>query len=323
MKHFFFYLLSTLPLSGLLSQTTATFESFTIAPGGFLNGSDGNGGFSDGNIFLPNTFDSEFEFWSGWAISGGTDTLTPGFTNQYSAIAGSGYDDSDNYALSFASPTSVLALTGDAQGGMVEGLYVTNSTYAYLSMANGDAFAKQFGGESGSDPDFFLLTIKKYLNGMLGADSIDFYLADFRFEDNTQDYLVKEWTYIDLTPLGNADSLQFVLSSSDVGQFGINTPTYFCIDQVTTLDRPSGLKNYRPDLDINFFPNPTTDRVSADWTGSGQAEVFLYDIHGQALLHRSLQHGHNEILMGHRPNGQYLLKIKAGHVWSSRVIIKQ
>ena len=36
---------------------------------------------------------------------------------------------------------------------------LTNTTFAALSMRDGDAFAKQFGGVSGDDPDWFLLTI--------------------------------------------------------------------------------------------------------------------------------------------------------------------
>jgi hypothetical protein len=39
-------------------------------------------------------------------------------------------------------------------------------TYAALSMRDGDGFAKQFGGASGDDPDYFLLTIT-------GRDALD------------------------------------------------------------------------------------------------------------------------------------------------------
>jgi len=132
-----------------------------------------------------------------------------------------------------------MNLSGSAVGGVVQGLYLTNSTYAYLSMLEGDGFAKKFGGASGNDPDFFKVTIRKYLNGELGTDSVEFYLADFRFANNSQDYIVNDWTYVDLTPLGNVDYLEFSLASSDIGTFGINTPTYFCVDNVTTSDLPS------------------------------------------------------------------------------------
>ena len=44
-------------------------------------------------------------------------------------------------------------------------------------------------------------------------------LADYRFEDNSQDYIVDTWEFIDVsaTSLNAADTIAFVLSSSDVG----------------------------------------------------------------------------------------------------------
>jgi hypothetical protein len=38
---------------------------------------------------------------------------------------------------------------------------------------------------------------------------------------------------MDLTSLGGAKSLSFDYASSDVGQFGINTPLYFAMDNLT------------------------------------------------------------------------------------------
>ena len=252
-------------LTGLGAQTTVDFEQFNLSAGAFLNGSDGSGGFSAGNLFLPNTYNEEFGSWSGWAISATTDTETPGFTNQYSAYTGSGYEGSTTYAVTYTAGTgSVVEMEGEAAGGAVDGMYITNSTYAALSMLNGDMFTKKFGGETGDDPDYFLLTVKKYLGGELSTDSVDFYLADYRFEDNSQDYIVEEWTYLDLSSLGNADSLQFTLSSTDNGQFGMNTPAYFCIDNFTTADMVSNTEAL-PAGSAAVFPNPATEAWLVDW----------------------------------------------------------
>ena len=60
----------------------------------------------------------------------------------------------------------------------------------------------------------------------------------FRFVDNAQDYIVDDWTWVDLTGLGPIVGLEFTMSSSDVGEFGMNTPSYFAMDNVpepTTL----------------------------------------------------------------------------------------
>ena len=61
----------------------------------------------------------------------------------------------------------------------ITGVLVTNSTYAAISMRDGDQFAKKFGGESGDDPDFFRLVAHGYKDGSL-TDSVEFFLADYQ-----------------------------------------------------------------------------------------------------------------------------------------------
>ena len=61
---------------------------------------------------------------------------------------------------------------------------------------------------------------------------MDFYLADYRFADNGLDYIVDDWSWVDLTSLGAVDKLQFGLSSTDNGFFGMNTPAYFAMDNM-------------------------------------------------------------------------------------------
>ena len=79
---------------------------------------------------------------------------------------------------------------------------VTNTTYAWDSMLNGDGFAKQFGGASGDDPDFLQLVITGYDALGVATGSVDFLLADYRFADNAQDYILTDWTPVDLSSLG-------------------------------------------------------------------------------------------------------------------------
>jgi hypothetical protein len=72
--------------------------------------------------------------------------------------------------------------------------------------------------------------------------SVDFYLADYQFTSNCYDYILHEWTWVDLTPLGDiVKTLHFELSSSDIGAWGMNTPSYFAIDnlQYSTKSRGS------------------------------------------------------------------------------------
>lgn len=322
MKHFFTTLF-IFSLAVLNAQTTTDFEDFNLSTGEFLNGSDGSGGFDADNLFLPNTFSvfPDFTSWSGWAISADTNTTMPGFMNQYSAITGSGFEGSTTYAVNF-SVNNLLELTGDAAGKVVEGMYVTNGTYPFLSMRDGDGFAKKFGGVTGSDPDFFLLTIKKYFEGELSSDSINFYLADYRFDDNSQDYIIDEWTYVDLSSLGNVDSLHFTLSSTDVGQFGMNTPAYFFMDNFTTRDQVTFIRAPKLDLNLNIFPNPTSDFLNFNWERQ-QGVVQIVDLQGRVLIEQILQKGNNQMEVNTLVQGVYSLQLITEEGVASKRFVKQ
>lgn len=305
----------------LMGQKVIGFEEFNLAPGAFLNGSDGSGGFKSGEVFLRNAFDAQYMSWSGWAISSTTDTLTPGFTNQYSAITGKGYDGS-HYAITYAFGNNNMVLQGSAAGNPVAGMYITNSTYAYLSMKDGDAFSKRFGGATGNDPDYFLLTIKAYYKGALSADSVAVYLADYRFSDNSRDYILNQWKWADLSPLGPADSLSFSLSSSDVGLFGMNTPAYFCMDHIS-LSFPVGVAGTRvPDL-FEVYPNPTADVIQITHSESGPVDCYLFDANGKLALRQPLPAPGGQIDLQHLPPGTYFATLKGKQGQSTRVVVRE
>ena len=119
-------------------------------------------------------------------------------------------------------------------GARIQGADVTNTTYAALSMLYGDGFAKQFGGSSGNDPDWFLLTIYgTTATGAVLSSNVTFYLADYRKLNGTPDYIVSQWTPLGLSSLAGATCLYFNLTSSDNGLYGLNTPAYFAINDIS------------------------------------------------------------------------------------------
>jgi hypothetical protein len=211
------------------------------------------GSFTSRGVKFGNRHNLNFGSWSGFAYSNVTDNATPGFLNQHSAITGSGRGaGDDNYGVAFGyrenlDPQNPSQLDGlphfELPGGMhVQSAYVTNTTYAALSMRDGDPFAKKFGGPDGTDPDWFRLSVygTDASGALLGA-VVEFYLADFRFGDSQDDYIVEGWEYLDLSPLAGARRVYFNLSSSDTGEFGMNTPSFFAIDDVelTVAPEPS------------------------------------------------------------------------------------
>ena len=253
-----FILALLLPSFQAQNQVISDFEDLDLEPNSYWNGSDLSGGFTSGLAYFQNFYDTAWGTWSKWVYSNMADDSTAGYLNQYSAITAQGYDPASsggkNYGVAWipidwvsTENIPVPINFADHSAHEVQGFYATNSTYAALSMEYGDAVAKKFGGKTGDDPDYFRLTVWGYLHGNV-TDTVHFYLADYRFEDNEEDFIVKTWQWVDLTPLGKVDSLMCSLVSSDVGMFGMNTPGYFCIDHLTisTMDYIAEVLEYVP-----------------------------------------------------------------------------
>lgn len=229
---------------GSLHAAVIDFESVPLGtpngPSGVWNGQAGTGGLTIDGVGFRNSFTDfggGFTGWTGFAFSNRTNTTTPGFGNQYSTFAGEGGLGSSQFGIGYTGARIAFNQT-DLTG---TGALITNTTYAALSMTSGDMFAKKFGGASGDDLDFFKLIISGYLGGSATGRTFDFYLADYRFLDNSSDYIVDEWIQVDFSALGVADEIRFGYESSDVGGSGINTPTYFAIDNLTAVPEPSAL----------------------------------------------------------------------------------
>ena len=173
--------------------------------------------------------------WSGIAISRYHDMSTEGYTNQLSAYyedaatGFGGYKGSQTFAVNYNGQISFDDNTTECT---FYHFWVINSTYAALSMKNGDMFAKKFSYE---DNDWFKVTITaEDKGGNPTGTAVDFYLADFRTA--TSPGIITQWTKVDLTPLGNkVHTIKFNMESSDVGQWGMNTPSYFCFDNLAFL----------------------------------------------------------------------------------------
>ena len=221
-------------------QTTVDFETPLLAPDSYDQGVDGQGGFlCQGTLFSNFYADyGYYQLWENWALSNKTDTITPDYGNQFSAIPGSGQLGSSQYAIGFGSFGNNNTTTLDfVEPRSLAGGYFTNTTYDYFAMADGNGFATKF---ARAHNDYFKMTITGVdpLGNTTGSAAI--YLADFRDPairtDNprTDDYILDTWDWVNLAGLGgNVKSLNFSFASSDVGDYGINTPLYFALDNLT------------------------------------------------------------------------------------------
>lgn len=242
----------------------------------------------------PGTF--AYDFWAGSALSNITDNTTPGFANQYSAYPGGGahadgsVDSGGSYGIVFLSGGSseeIIQLDSGIRA--PQGVYISNTTYAALAMENGEAPSRAF-----AQGDYFQLVITGLdpKGNAVGQQSI--FLADFRSSNAEEHYILDDWAWVPLDRLSMGEetgvaALSFQLYSSDVGDFGINTPTYFALDQLTTtataligaLPDPSGW-SYSPwmgwyyDAELPWLYHDGLGWVFLE-SGSTASDVLLHE----------------------------------------------
>jgi len=277
---YLFLIVSLLWTTSTHAQTTVLdFESLPVPAGQFFNGDTNASSPYRDNFSITGTRDnfgeteflqlweaSDVEFfngytpgfgsWNGFSWSQVADTTTPGFANQYASFSGGGSDGAGgtitgtNYAVGFGNQ-SFFNLPEAVQ---LQSVDITNTTYAGISMRDGDSFAKKFGGASGNDEDFFKLTLTGFEDVNLGGNSIgaiDVFLADYRFSDNSEDYILDSWNEFDLTNLGSARSIGLSFTTTDNGDFGANTPLFVALDNLS--------------YSINSVPEPATPLLLSMW----------------------------------------------------------
>jgi len=307
--------------TALRAQTVATFDDLVLphADTFYVNyaASGTDVGFNDGLAHFPCVYDTSYGgFWSsGFAYSNMRDSFTSGFTNQYSAKTDTGYGPSANYAVAYGED-NYIKLVGAANGQPVSGFYVTNNTYAANSMRDGDMFARKF-----HNGDWFKLTVHGYLHGAPKTDSASVYLADFLFPDTSMNYISNTWQWVNLLPLGDVDSLDFSLSSTDNGSFGMNTPAYFCIDNFTTHESSLVVSNTQAPI-AKVYPNPAKDMLYVDITDNSVQTVTVLNMAGQVIGNYTPA-SHIEINTSSLPAGTYLLQMTGNKKTATSKFIKQ
>lgn len=96
-------------------------------------------------------------------------------------------------------------------------VYVQNTAYAYYTMTEGNPFANKF------TPKDYLALHAHGIHSDGTEATATFYLAH-------DGEIVKDWTLMDLSSLGEVTELYFTMDGSDSGQWGLNTPSYFALD---------------------------------------------------------------------------------------------
>ena len=103
-----------------------------------------------------------------------------------------------------------------------EYVYICQNSNTMEAITNGGVFnARAF-----TENDTLGLIINALNSGMEETNSITYYLAVDGEKNNG-------WIKVPLTALGQAAGLSFRMTTTDIGQFGENTPMYFALDGLT------------------------------------------------------------------------------------------
>lgn len=127
------------------------------------------------------------------------------------------------YASSYYSEHPVEMVFNDGKSYIPVGVYVGLTSWPYYSIELGDAFSRAF-----TEGDKFTLTI----HGVAADNSEKSVTVNLASFDNGDITITRGWKYVDLSELGPCESLWFSMKTTDVGTYGDNTPTYFCLDKL-------------------------------------------------------------------------------------------
>ena len=252
------------------------FEELTLEPNSSWIGSDGTGQFTSSYLTLYNDYSTQYGSWQGFAYTNGTDVEHGNDFNNLSSCVGHGASNSAYYVTAY--------IGTDWMGGTYDpipvGLKINTENAgdfdnrgAYFCMP---ILLKSYVDRSyASNQFYFKLKASAYANGTLVGER-EIMMADFT---EGHSYMMDNWTYVDLSWIENADSLNFIAMSNDTaGGAGINTSMYFCMDNFGAQD-PDYI-NYTDVVDFEEFElEPNTSWYSHELTGTFRSSYLTFYSH--------------------------------------------
>lgn len=303
-----------------LSAQDATFERFLSVKDSFLNGKTTAPSpqiFTDSGFIFSAVYDTSFGgYWAnGFAISSMTDTVNGTAANLYSSASGEGSGGSLSYAVVQNNAQFTYHLAGTGFAPYLYSMDVNNTFYAKYVMKNGNQFAKKF---NGTDKDSFTLWIYQYFsNNTVDSTRID--LANFTSNNSDEHYILDTWTTVRFNSTIPSDSIKFKLVSSDNGQFGMNTPAFFALDNVKLDVQSSSQPIINSELKI--YPIPSNGQIFIQGVDlDDMIDIQVLDVQGKAISFSRLP---NSIDLIGAPKGVYMLIMqKNDQIWQEKLIIR-
>jgi len=305
---------------------TGTYEDFpfiTFNDSTFTFNHGGYGFYWDGFTYSKNANNTEQANWSpgdefGNMAGGGikTDAVGNVLKNNDGVVM---VDLDAPYLVVYASDWTLATILFDDVY-QAEGVYVNNNPWPYYENINGGAFGAR---PLNQDGDYFKLIIHGLgENHEDNGKTVEYYLAQ-----NTNGTLIQStnWEWIDLSGLGEVSGIYFTMESTDVGEFGINTATFFCMDklQVRTKDVSTNESAWSK---FHVYSHRNTVYINSNvgtWHTTSIPMVEIWDMTGR-LVHRTTIHEGNTAITLSVADGIYNVVVRgrdlARHV-STKVLI--
>lgn len=173
-------------------------------------------------------YNEEFAYWGGFMQSKvkDTDPANGLFANQY-AVYNSAAASGDTFMLyyydAYNEPCDIVLKESVA----LQNIKLNLTTYTYASITNEDinTFARAF------DEGDYLKVVFTGMSGNEVTGVVECFVVDYR---DGKRFVATNWDGFSLTGLnGGYDRVRVTIETTDVGEWGANTPLYIAMDDLT------------------------------------------------------------------------------------------
>ncbi len=289
------------------AQNTITFDDVVI-PDSFpslskstpVSGTDVAYSFTSNGVVFNGTQHSWGNF-SGFDCSRGTDTTDGSYANDISAKPGKGQSGTNQYLVAYISAdwpdypnqTVVQGLKLADTARLIEKASFANTTLTYKYIQ-----------DNWSAVSIYAMVIKGYNAGVVAEDSIYFAFAE---KTATDSFLLADWQEVDMSALGEVDSITFQLFTDDANGY---LPFYFAMDEIQ-LKAPesTSIENSNwATLQAALYPNPATQALNIKTQNQSNLAYVIYNIQGQIVAQGYCQ---QEINISSLQAGNYFVQLSS------------
>ncbi len=228
----------------VVPTNTISFNGLELEANSAWYGQDMKGKASDDGMTFNTTFTAGIatfanqynKAWNGFNDFGysnkvGTDyesvDLTDNIEKGFTAMNATG---EDKYLVLYpnvdASYQPMAGIINFSKNIKINNIIINNNIWAYTSILNGDDVA----ATKFKEGDWFKVTFTGVDAEGKEIGGQDFYLADYR---GGKSKIISDWTTVDLSGFGTIKQLKITFDSSDKNDFGLNTPSYVAIKEIT------------------------------------------------------------------------------------------